>query len=325
MCSAAIAPSWTTDATPPKTTVSYARRVDVPGAAATEPRRYAPRRRPTRLRRMNRLQTAFAALHAAGRKTLVPYITGGYPDPETTAAILRRVDPQRCACVEIGIPFSDPIADGPVIQTSFSRALDRGFRVAVLFDTLRAHRADIAVPLAAMVSYSIVYRRGPRTFVAAAKAAGCDALIVPDLAVEEADDLAALSRELECPLVMIVAPTSDAQRRRRLAALSDPFIYYQSLAGVTGERGALPADLAEHVQQLRNETGKPICVGFGISTPAQVAAVCAAADGAIVGSALVRRMNAAVDQGQRGDALAEVVVGTINELAAGLPNAYRAG
>ncbi len=270
---------------------------------------------------MNRLQTVFRDLHAAGRKTLVPYITGGYPDPETTVAILRRLDPQRCACVEIGVPFSDPIADGPVIQTSFSRALERGFRVETLFETLRRHRTDIAVPLAAMVSYSIVYRRGARAFVTAAEEAGCDALIVPDLAVEEADDLAALGRELECPLIMIVAPTSDADRRRRLAALSDPFIYYQSLAGVTGERRALPPDLASHVHQLRAETGKPICVGFGISTPAHVAAVCAAADGAIVGSALVRRMNEAVDRGQRGDALAESVAATIAELAAGLPGA----
>lgn len=267
---------------------------------------------------MNRLQTAFRDLHAAGRKTLLPYITCGYPDAETTVAILRRIDPQRCACVEIGLPFSDPIADGPVIQTSFSRALERGFRVETLFQTLRQGRTDIAVPLAAMVSYSIVYRRGARAFVAAAKDAGCDALIVPDLAVEEADDLAALGRELECPLVMIVAPTSDAERRRRLATLSEPFVYYQSLAGVTGELSTLPADLAAHVRQLRAETGKPICVGFGISTAAHVAAVCAEADGAIVGSALVRRMNDAVEHGERGDRLAEIVVGTINDLASGL-------
>jgi tryptophan synthase alpha chain len=268
---------------------------------------------------MNRLRQAFEQRHATGRRTLIPYITGGYPDAATTVAILRRVDPRTCACAEIGIPFSDPIADGPVIQTSFARALERGFRVETLFGALEQQRADIAVPLAAMVSYSIVYRRGPRAFIAAARAAGIDALIVPDLAAEEADELTAIGRELDCPLIMLVAPTSDAARRRRLAALSEPFIYYQALAGVTGERSALPADLAAHVHELRTETGKPICVGFGISTPAHVAAVAAIADGVIVGSALVRRMNAAVDQGAAAEEIATVVGDAIDELARGLP------
>jgi len=268
---------------------------------------------------MNRLREAFDQRHAAGRRALLPYITGGYPDAATTVAILRRIDPRPCACAEIGIPFSDPIADGPVIQTSFARALACGFRVETLFDELQRHRDDIAVPLAAMVSYSIVYRRGPRAFMTAAKAAGIDALIVPDLAAEEADELAAVGRELDCPLVMLVAPTSDAVRRQRLAALSEPFIYYQALAGVTGERSALPADLAAHVHELRTETGKPICVGFGISTPAHVAAVAAIADGVIVGSALVRRMNGAVEQGATAEAIAAVVNGAIAELARGLP------
>ena len=267
---------------------------------------------------MNPLRRAFDELHAAGRKTLIPYITGGYPDPATTVAILRRISPQSCACVEIGIPFSDPIADGPVIQTSFVRALAGGFRVEALFRELLQHKTSIAVPLAAMVSYSIVYRHGPREFVAAAKTAGIDALIVPDLAAEEADELATIGRAQDCPLIMIVAPTSDAARRERLAALSEPFVYYQALAGVTGERTALPADLTTHVQELRTATGKPICVGFGISTPAQVAAVCALADGAIVGSAIVRRMNAAVDHGAP-HTIPDAVIETITALAGGLP------
>lgn len=268
---------------------------------------------------MNRLQAAFAALHAAGRKTLLPYITAGYPDADTTVEILRRIDPRHCAAVELGIPFSDPIADGPVIQTSFARALARGFRLDPLWATLQRRRTEIAVPLLAMVSYSIVQRRTPGAFVAAARAAGIDGLIVPDLALEEAEELAATTRAHDCGLILIVAPTSTAERRRRIAALSAPFIYYQSLAGVTGERSALPADLAAHVGELRAETGKPICVGFGIATPAQVAAVCAVADGAIVGSALVRRMNAAVDRGADTAALATDVTEFIEELARALP------
>ncbi len=268
---------------------------------------------------MNRLVSTFQQLKAAGHKALLPYVTGGYPDAATTVEILRQIDPRGCACVEIGIPFSDPIADGPVIQTSFSRALEHGFKLDDLFGAIRQHRQDIAIPLVAMLSYSIVYRRQPRLFVEAARQAGFDGLIVPDLAIEEAEELAAIGREHECPLVMMVAPTSGQQRRRRIVALSEPFVYYQSLAGVTGERTSLPVDLSEHVRQLRSEAGKPVCVGFGISTPAQAAAVCEFADGAIVGSAIVRRMNDAVDRGQSPTVIAHAVAGFIHELTSALP------
>ena len=262
--------------------------------------------------------TAFAALRPAGRKTLVPYITGGYPDSDTTVEILRRVEPQHCAAVEIGIPFSDSIADGPVIQTSFSRALERGFRLDTLFAALAAARGEIRTPLLAMVSYTVVWRRGPRRFLEAARAAGFDGLIVPDLAFEEAGELAALGQAADCPLVLIVAPTTDEARQQRIVELSEPFIYYQSLAGVTGERASLPADLAARVSALRATTVKPVCVGFGIATPEQVRAVCALADGAIVGSAIVRRMNAAVDGGASRATLAAAVAEFIEELATGL-------
>lgn len=253
------------------------------------------------------------------RKALLPYITGGYPDAETTCAILEGIDPARCACVEVGIPFSDPIADGPVIQTSFSRALERGFKLDELFKTLAGRRSSIAVPLLAMVSYSIVYRRDPQVFVERAREAGFDGMIVPDLAIEEADELAAICRQRECPLVMLVAPTSGAARRRRIADISEPFIYYQALAGVTGERSALPTDLVEHLQQLRAETGKPICVGFGISKPEHVQTVCTVADGVIVGSAFVRRMNAAIERDADRGQIVRAVLESVAELTAALP------
>lgn len=268
---------------------------------------------------MNRLEQRFCDLHAAGRPALLPYITAGHPDCGTTVEILRRIDPLHCACVEIGIPYTDPIADGPVIQASFSAALAHGFKLDTLFSEIGAHRAEIAVPLIAMVSYSIVYRRDPRQFVSAAKAAGIDGLIVPDLAIEEADDLAATARQSGVSLIMMVAPTSDAVRRRRIVALSTPFIYCQSLAGVTGERQSLPAELTAQIRQLRAETDKPLCVGFGIATPAHVAAVCQIADGAIIGSAIVRRMNEAAARGEPPAAIAQCVSDAINELATGLP------
>ncbi|TWT43894.1 Tryptophan synthase alpha chain [Phycisphaerae bacterium RAS1] len=264
---------------------------------------------------MNALARQFSTLRAAGRRGLLPYITAGYPDVDTTIEILRRLDPQRCACVELGIPFSDPIADGPVIQTSFSRALQAGFRLDALLGALSAARGEIAVPLVAMVSYSIIYRRGVREFVAAARDAGVSGVLAPDVAIEEAESLAAVCRDADMGLILIAAPTSTDERLRRIAAISDPFIYYQSVAGVTGERQALPPQLAQRVSRLRALSGKPVCVGFGVSGPEQVRAVCAFADGAIVGSAIVRKMNEAVTAGQRADALAETIVAFVHELA----------
>ncbi len=267
---------------------------------------------------MNRLIESFAERARARRGSLVPYVTAGYPDVATTVEILRGIEAASCACVELGIPFSDPIADGPVIQTSFSRALAGGFRIDALLDALREARGTIAVPLAAMVSYSIVYRRGPAEFVAALRAAGIDGLIVPDLAIEEADELSHVCRAAGASLVMIAAPTTTPSRRTKIAQLSSPFLYYQCVAGITGERAGLPPDLAPAVAALRAASGRPVCVGFGISTPEQVRAVCAVADGAIVGSALVRRMNDAVDAGLRGAALATPLLEAIRTLAAGL-------
>lgn len=267
---------------------------------------------------MNRLQTAFDQLRAAGRKALLPYITGGYPNVDATAAILARLDPQTCVCAEVGIPFSDPIADGPVIQASFSAALDAHFKLDDLFAAVRQHRAAISVPLLAMVSYSVVYRRGPDAFVSAARTAGFDGLIVPDLAFEEAETLAACCHAQDCPLAMMIAPTTEPVRRKQIAALSEPFIYYQSLAGVTGERASLPADLRTHVAELRADTAKPVCVGFGISTPEHVRSVCSVADGAIIGSAIVRRLTESVTNGDAQTAIADAVLDKITHLATGL-------
>lgn len=267
---------------------------------------------------MPRLADRFQPLTAAGGKALLPYITAGYPDCESTLAILRGLPRGACAAVELGIPFSDPIADGPVIQMSFARALAAGFRLDVLFAALRGARNEIGIPLIAMVSYSIVHRRGVERFIDQAVAAGIDGLIIPDLGLEAAGPLAAAARERNCPLVLIVAPTTAPQRRQQIATLSEPFVYYQAVAGVTGERTGLPPDLAASVRSLRAAAGKPVCVGFGISRPEHVAAVCEVADGAIVGSAIVRRMNDAVDRGGRGPAVAAEVAAFVQELAAPL-------
>lgn len=286
--------------------------------AATRAGVVAPALSAATINRVNRLRQSFESFRAAGRKALLPYVTAGFPDLETTIAILRGIDPQRCACVELGIPFSDPIADGPVIQASFYAAIERGFRVDALWTAIGAARAEIVVPLVAMVSYSIVHRRDPRRFVSAAHDAGIDGLIVPDLSFEEAEELAGICRAAGCPLVMMIAPTTAPDRQAKIAALSEPFIYYQSLAGVTGERSNVASDLATHVEAIRRLTPKPVCVGFGIATPQQVRTVAGTADGVIVGSAIVRRINDAVVRGDNRAAIAAAAGEFIRELGDGL-------
>lgn len=255
----------------------------------------------------NRIDTALSASRAAGRPGLWPFIPAGFPDLDSTALVIRELARRGVAGIEVGFPFSDPIADGPTIQSAFARALQRGVRVADLFRTIADVRRDVTIPLLAMVSASIVYRLGSETFVASAAEAGLDGVIVPDLSLEEAPALAGVTRAAGLRLVMLVAPTTSAARQARIAAAASGFLYYMSVAGVTGERAAVAGDLREHVAALRRASNLPVLVGFGISTSQQVRDVCAVADGAIVGSAIVRRMLDAVDGGLTGPALATAV------------------
>ncbi|MBL8878230.1 MAG: tryptophan synthase subunit alpha [Phycisphaerales bacterium] len=264
---------------------------------------------------MKRLSASFES-SARGRRSILPYITAGFPNAATTIAILDALDPALCPCVELGIPFSDPIADGPVIQASFSRALACGFRLSPFLEALGAAQSRIRVPLVAMVSYSIGYRRGIDSFARELRAAGIEGLLMPDLSLEEIGDTAARCATADVALVAMVAPTTSAERRRRLADISRPFVYYQSTVGVTGERAALPPELREDVAALRATCGKPVCVGFGISRSEHVAAVCEFADGAIVGSAIVRRVLAAADAGRGPAEIARDIATFVAELAA---------
>ncbi len=265
---------------------------------------------------MNRLTQRFDSLRAAGAKCLVPYLTAAYPSLDASLALLKRLTNPRIGAIEIGFPFSDPIADGPVIQTSFHRALERGFRASTFFAGVKSARAQIAAPLIAMVSYSIVFARGVDAFAAAAAEAGFDGLLVPDLSLEECETVAAACKARGLSLIMICAPTSDAARRDRIRTISAPFVYYQAVAGITGERSSLPADLGARVAELRGGATS-VCVGFGISAAAQVREVCRVADGAIVGSAIVRRINEAIDAGKADASIVDSVAGFVDELAEG--------
>jgi tryptophan synthase alpha chain len=198
--------------------------------------------------------------------------------------------------VEVGIPYSDPIADGPVIAASYHRALQRGVKLHDIFQTVRTLRAEkaegplAATPLVSMVSYAIIHRQGVDRYLREAATAGFDGLIVPDLPVEESEGLCRKATALDLRLVQLITPTTPRDRAVRIAATTTGFLSYVSVAGITGERRALPPELAENVAWLRTRTDLPICIGFGIGAPEQVRLLAPVADGLIVGSALVRRL-----------------------------------
>jgi len=237
-----------------------------------------------------KLEAMFAANRAAGKKALAPFVTAGDPDADTTVAVLETLDQAGASLCELGVPYSDPIADGAVIQASYTRALGKGFTLAGVFDVAKRASAGCSMPILAMASYSLIFRRGIDRFVADAVAAGLAGFVVPDLPLEESDDLDAACRKAGLALVRLVTPTTPPERAEAIAKKSTGFLYCVSVAGVTGARTDLPAGLIERVTWLRTKTDVPILVGFGISGPEQVKAVAAVADGVIVGSALVRRV-----------------------------------
>jgi tryptophan synthase alpha chain len=243
-----------------------------------------------------RLEAVFAANRAAGRKALAPFVTAGDPDAATTVAVLEAIAKAGASLCELGVPYSDPIADGPVIQASYTRALGKGLTLADVFDAAKQASARVSMPILAMASYSLIFRRGIDRFVADAVAAGFAGFVVPDLPIEESDDLDTACRQAGLALVRLVTPTTPPDRAEAIAKKSTGFLYCVSVAGVTGARTELPPGLVDRVKWLKTKTDVPILVGFGISSPEQVKAVAEVADGVIVGSALVRRITEAADQ-----------------------------
>ncbi|MDQ1300800.1 MAG: Tryptophan synthase alpha chain [Chloroflexota bacterium] len=237
---------------------------------------------------LERIAAAFAAARAAGRAALMPYYTLGYPDAPTSEAVIRSVADAGADLIELGVPFSDPLADGPTIQRSTQIALENGMTVAgCLALTARLRGGGVAQPLLLMGYVNPILAYGPAGFVADAAAAGADGLIVPDLPPEEAGELAAACAAHQLALIYLAAPTSTDDRLAMLAAATTGFLYLVSVAGVTGARAGLPPDLADFIGRARRVARTPLAVGFGIATPAQARAVGQLADGVIVGSALI--------------------------------------
>ncbi|MCY2996200.1 MAG: tryptophan synthase subunit alpha [Planctomycetota bacterium] len=254
---------------------------------------------------MSTIDVLFRQLRATGRKALMPFVTAGDPDLDFTAAVVRELAASGCQLCELGIPYSDPVADGPVIQASYTRALARKIKLPQILDMLGGVTREMAMPLVTMVSYAIVYRYGLARYVTAAKAAGVAGAIIPDLLVEEADEFREICRREDFSLIQLVTPTTPRARAVRIAESSSGFLYYVSLTGITGERTELPPQLQDNVAWLRQQTDLPICIGFGISRPEHVRALAPVADGLIVGSALVRRFADAANR-PRASVLADV-------------------
>lgn len=270
---------------------------------------------------MSAIDRLFEQCRRERRKALMPFVTAGDPDLAFTQALLSELARQGCDLCELGIPYSDPIADGPVVQASFTRALAQRVRLDDIFQAVAPVAARVAMPLVSMVSYSIIYRQGLEQYVARAQAAGLAGAIVPDLLVEEAEPLREICRRADFSLIQLVTPTTPRERAIRIANTSTGFVYYVSVTGITGERAALPAQLVDDVAELRSHTPLPICVGFGISQPEHVRLLAPVADGLIVGSAIVRRVAQAAER-PRDEVLGEVGR-YVAELAAPLRQADR--
>ena len=256
---------------------------------------------------MSAIDDLFADLRKRGRKALMPFLTAGDPDIDVTRQLIVAAKKAGADLCEIGFPYSDPIADGPVIQASYQRALDAGFRIGSAMELPSTIDAAERPPLVAMTSYSIVNRMGIESFVERAQTSGYAGVIVPDLLVEEADGLAEVCKKRDFNLIQLVTPTTPRERQVRIANTSSGFLYYVSVTGITGERTSLPPDLADNVRWLGEQTDLPICIGFGISGPETARAVAPAADGLIVGSAVVRRIAESAEPDAAVESVAELV------------------
>jgi tryptophan synthase alpha chain len=276
---------------------------------------------------MSSIDETFARLRSQQRMAFMPFVTAGDPDLSVTQRVIRELALRGVDMIEIGFPYSDPIADGPVIQASYTRALAKQLHINDIFEAIAelsreaetgsaarksaAHVAPLP-PLVAMVAYAIVFRTGSENFVRAARDAGFAGMIIPDLPADEAAELAEIAGAHGLDLIQLIAPTTTPARAGRILESARGFLYCISVAGTTGVRDELPPELKEQLTWLKSQTQLPLAVGFGVSRPDQVAGLRGLADGVIVGSALVRQIAAISEQRKSVDS----AIASAGELAA---------
>jgi len=259
---------------------------------------------------MGRITTTFRRLAQAGQTALMPYLAMGYPERESALVLVPAIAAAGADLVELGVPFSDPLADGATIQAASQRALENGMTLARCLDQATALRAKgIEVPFVMMGYYNPILQMGIEAFARRAGMSGVDGVIVPDLPPEESDDLQQALRAQGIDLIFLLSPTSGDARVREVAGQGSGFLYLVSLVGVTGARDRLPAELEAFVARVRSITELPLAVGFGIGTPDQAARVARIADGVIVGSALIK----AIGTGEQPEVSARAFVASLRQ------------
>lgn len=273
-----------------------------------------------------RIDRRFAELRTEGRAALVTFITAGDPDPATSLAILGALPAAGADVVELGMPFTDPMADGPAIQMSSQRALKSGQTLEKTLDMVRVFRgSDDRTPLVLMGYYNPIYVYGVDRFLVAAKSAGVDGLIVVDLPPEEDEELCLPALKAGLNFIRLATPTTDDRRLPAVLANTSGFVYYVSITGITGAATPDPGRVIAAVSRIKRRTDLPVAVGFGVRTAEQAAVIASGADGVVVGSALVNALKASLDPDGKATAkTVTVVVNLVAELARGVRNASAA-
>ncbi len=264
----------------------------------------------------HRIAAKFRELRARNESAMVPFVVAGDPDLDTTAALVREFDARGADIIELGVPFSDPMADGPANQRAAQRGLKSGASLAAILAMVSELRKETEIPLILFGYFNPIFHYGCERLCADAARAGIDALLVIDLPPEEAGELKTAARANGLDIIYVLAPTTSIERARKVVRSASGFIYYVSVTGVTGARTALASDIEEHVNNLRGVTDLPIGVGFGISTPAQAAQVARFSDAVVVGSALSLLIEANLD--------AADLVKKVGELVGSMKNAIKA-
>ncbi|NWF52529.1 MAG: tryptophan synthase subunit alpha [Nitrospirae bacterium] len=240
---------------------------------------------------MSRIEETFRRLKKKEKKAFIPYIMAGDPSLTKTRDVVLIFEKCGADIVEIGVPFSDPLADGPTIQRSSERALESGITLRKVINFVKELREHTTIPIVLMTYYNPVFRYGEEDFIKDAKNAGVDGVIIPDLPPDEAGSFIFLSRKAFLDTIFLLAPTSNPERLKKVVKATRGFIYYVSITGITGSKLLLNGSMEAQINEIRKYTKKPVAVGFGVSTPEEAFEVSKIADGVIVGSAIVKRLN----------------------------------